>query len=330
LSHDVAEAKPDVVHITTPPAGHRQVETMDQDPFIVGETEVKVQGMLLRFARIEGDKYEFLDDPQQLIEQLRRCGRRVDLFTFMQRITEPEPKYCYPMEWDNLAAVPISTFDHWWTRQVDAKTRNMVRKAEKKGVEIREAPFDDDFVRGISQIYNETPVRQGRHFRHYGKSIEDVRKEEGTFRDRSVFLGAFFERRMIGFVKLVSDSTATQAGLMNILSMIKHRDKAPTNALLAEAVRSCALRRIPYLVYSNFAYGKKQTDSLSDFKKSNGFRQVDLPRYYVPLTPLGWLALRLRLHQRWIDRLPEPIVARARELRSLWYARKLQASTKAS
>ena len=56
---------------------------MGQDPFIVGETEVKVQGTLLRFARIEGDKYEFLDDPQQLIEQLRRCVHRVDLFTFM-------------------------------------------------------------------------------------------------------------------------------------------------------------------------------------------------------------------------------------------------------
>ena len=36
---------------------------------------------------------------------------------------------------------------------------------------------------------------------------------------------------------------------MHILSMVSHRDKAPTNALIAQAVRSCADRSIPHLVY---------------------------------------------------------------------------------
>ena len=303
---------------------------MGQEALIVEGTEIRVHGRLVRMACIEGDKYEFVDGPELLIEGLRNCGHRIDLFTFMQRIPETEPRYRYPMEWDNLAAVPISTFDNWWTRQVDAKTRNMVRKAQKKGVQVREVPFDDTFVQGTARIYNETPIRQGRRFRHYGKTADEVRSEEGTFRDSSVFLGAFLEGTMIGFAKLVSDSTGTQAGLMNILSMVEHRDKAPTNALVAEAIRSCATRRIPYLVYSNFAYGKKQRDSLSDFKRNNGFERIDLPRYYVPLTPLGRMALRLRLHHKWIDRLPEPIVTRARELRNLWHARRLQASPEAS
>jgi hypothetical protein len=293
---------------------------------MVGEIEIRTQGRLMRIARIEGDKYEFLDDPKPLIAQLPTCGTRIDLFTFMQGITDPEPRYPYPMEWDNLAVVPISTFDSWWRHQVDAKTRNMVRKAEKKGVEIREAPFDDDFVRGISQIYSETPIRQGRQFRHYGKSVEDVRKEEGTFGHRSVFLGAYFEGRMIGFAKLVSDSTGTQAGLMNILALIEHRDKAPTNALVAAAVRSCASRGIRNLVYSNFTYGNRRRDSLQDFKRNNGFKQIDLPRYYVPLTAMGRMAVRLRLHHKWVDRVPEPVVATMRELRNLWNKRRLGAS----
>jgi hypothetical protein len=301
---------------------------MNDKVLIVDGTEIRMQGQLVRTARIEGDKYEFIDNPDGLISQLRTCGERIDLFTFMQRASEVDPKYPYPMEWDNLAAVRISTFDNWWTRQVDAKTRNMVRKAQKKGVEIRETAFDDDFVRGISQIYNEIPIRQGRRFRHYGKSIDEVRKEEGTFRDRSLFLGAFFEGQMIGFVKLVRDSTGTQAGLMNILSLIKHRDKAPTNALLAEAVRACAERKIPYLVYSNFANQGRERDSLNDFMRNNGFEQINLPRYYVPLTSIGWLAWRLRLHHRWVDRLPGPIALKARELRTLLLNRRLQASAK--
>ena len=96
---------------------------------------------------------------------------------------------------------------------------------------VREVPFDDAFVRGISAIYNESPIRQGKPFWHYGKDFEAVRRMNGTFMDRSIFIGAFFQDSLIGFVKLVSDEDRGQAGLMQIVSMIQHRDKAPTNAL---------------------------------------------------------------------------------------------------
>jgi hypothetical protein len=295
---------------------------MKEAALMAGETELRVRGGLIRFARIEGDQYQFVDDPKPLIEDIRTCGARVDVFTFMQRLPETEPKFGYPMEWDNLAAIPLTTFDAWWNGQIDNKTRNMVRRAEKKGVEVREVPFDEAFVRGISEIYNETPIRQGKRFRHYKKSLESVRKEEGTFCDCSVFIGAYFEGKMIGFVKLVRDAKGTQAGLMNILSLIEQRDKAPTNALIAQAVRSCTERGISYLVYSNFAFGKKQADTLANFKRNNGFEQVNLPRYYIPLTNAGSMALRLGFHHGWLDRIPAPVIAKARELRSLWYDRR--------
>jgi hypothetical protein len=286
--------------------------------------EIRVQGRLLRVARLEGDGYEFLDDPASVIEGLRKSGTRVDLFTFTQQLPETEPKFSYPMEWDNFAALPVSTFDLWWTKQIDNKTRNMARKAEKKDVVIREVPFDDRLVRGIWEVYNECPVRQGRRFRHYGKDRETVHKEEATFLDHSTFIGAFLGEQMIGFIKLTTNDARTQAGLMNIVSMVRHRDKAPTNALIAGAVRFCAERGIPYLVYASFAYGNKQRDSIIDFKKNNGFRQIDVPRYFVPLTAVGSGALRLGLHRRLADRIPEAILARLRDVRSSWYRRKLQ------
>ncbi len=102
------------------------------------------------------------------------------------------------------------------------------------------------------------PIRQRRRFPHYGKDFESVRREEATFLDSSIFIGAYFEDKLIGFVKLVPDETCTQAGLMNIVSMVKHKDKAPQNALFAYAVRACASRGIRYLVYSKFDYGKKR------------------------------------------------------------------------
>jgi len=209
------------------------------------------------------------------------------------------------------------------------KARNKAKQAEKKGVVIREVPFDDKLVQGIWEVYNECPVRQGRPFTHFGKSLETVRKEEATWLDCSTFIGAFLDDKLIGFVKLVHDETRTQANLMNIVSMINQRDKAPTNALVAHAVRSCADRQIPHLVYSRFAYGKKQPDSVSDFKKRNGFQQIDLPRYYVPISSLGRAALKLSLHRSLTELVPEPVAAKIREIRNSWYNRKFHVETDA-
>ena len=81
-------------------------------------------------------------------------------------------------------------------------------------------------------------------------------------------------------------------------------------------------RAIPLLSYARFSYGKKLRDGLADFKESNGFRKVELPRYFVPLTRTGRIALRLGLHHRAIDYLPAPLVEKARQLRSAWHARR--------
>jgi len=261
---------------------------------------------------------------------LRGSSERVDIFTFLQGLPETEPKFKYPMEWDNLAVVPVSTFENWWTKQISGKTRNMVKQAEKKGVEIREIPFDQKLVRGIWEIYNECPMRQGRHFPHFGKDLETVFRDEATYLDSSTFIGAFHGEELIGFIKLVTDEAGIQAGLMNILSKICHRDKAPTNALIAQAVKSCADRGIGNLVYANFSYGNKQHDSLREFKERNGFQRVDIPRYYVPLTPLGWMALRTGFHHRLVDRIPDSIAEHLRAFRKNWYARRIQAPTKAA
>ena len=113
---------------------------------------------------------------------------------------------------------------------------------------------------------------------------------------------------------------------MQILSMIQHRDKAPTNALIAQAVRSCADRGLSHLIYSNFSYGNKHSDSLSDFKEHNGFLKIEVPRYYIALTVAGRAALRMSLHHKLVDRIPEALLVRLRSLRSGWNNRRLQAA----
>jgi len=292
--------------------------------------EIRVKGRMVRIAQLEADLYQYLEDPEPILAALRNCGTRIDIFTFMQRLPDTAPKYSYPMEWDNLAAMPITTFDEWWKETINNKTRNMVRRAEKNGVTLREVSVNNELARGMWEVYNEAEVRQGRKNSHYGKDVKTVYREEPTFLDSSIFIGAYFEGNLIGFTKLVQDETRTQACMMNFITMIRHRDKAPANALVAQAVKTCVERGIPYLAYSRFAYGKIEQSSLNEFKERNGFKRVDLPRYYVPLTIVGKAALRLRLHHRLVEHLPAPVVAKLRQWRAAWFDRRLPTATGAS
>ena len=286
---------------------------------LVTNQELKVTGRWLKKARLDGDGYRFLSDPEAFVAALRNQPNRPDLFNFVERVNVRERRYPFPMEWDNYAVIPVSTFEEYFKNQIDKSTRNRARQVEKKGAEVREVEFSDELVRGICAIYNESPIRQGRPYPHYGKDFDTVYREAATFLDRAAYAGAFFEGELIGFIKIVWDDQNVQGALMNILSKFAHRDKSPTNALVCEGVKMCERRGLRHLVYSHYAYGGRDKDNLSEFKERTGFRRVEVPRYWVPLTAKGALALRLGLHRRWVDRLPEGLGNRLRGLRADWY-----------
>jgi hypothetical protein len=290
----------------------------------INDTSLKITGRVVRIARLEGEKYTFPDDPEAVVTHLQKAQRRADLFTFSQRLPDTAPRYPYYHESDNLAVLRVTSFDNWWNNQIRSYPRNRARQAAKRGVVMREVPFGDELIRGICEIYNETPFRQGKKFPHYGMTVERGREYAGTFLERSTYIGAYLGEEMIGFVKLTMDESRTQAALVHILSKVAHKDKAPTNALIAESVKTCAKLEVPFLVYEHFTYGNKVGDSLSHFKEVNGFQRIEVPRYYIPLTGLGRLALRIGLHHRIADRIPESIGAKIRELRRAWYGRKFE------
>lgn len=274
----------------------------------------QVQGGLIKTARINEEWYQDLEDPDELIAGLRRDPARPDIFTFWQRLPETSPRYRYHMEWEDIAVLPISTYDHWWSKQIGSKTRAMVRKAAKKGVVTREAEFDDEFVRGMTNIFNESPLRQGRPFWHFGKDSEAIKREFSTYLFREKLIGAYYEDELIGFIFLAD--AGRYATTAQIISNIKHRDKAPNNALIAKAVEVCADSQIPYLVY---AVWESATGSLTNFKRHNGFERVSLPRYYIPLTAKGAVALKLGLHRGLSRAIPRRVRVQLVKLRNWWY-----------
>src|SRR5262245_56864833 len=138
-----------------------------------------------------------------MLKGLRECGERIDLFTFLQRLPEGKPPYTYPFDTDNLAVIPVFTFDNWCIHQILSFPRNRARQAEKRGAVLREIPLGDELFKGICHVYNETPFRQGKPFPYFGMTVDQAREYASTFPDRSIFIGVFVEDEMIGFVKLV-------------------------------------------------------------------------------------------------------------------------------
>jgi hypothetical protein len=287
-----------------------------------------VSGRFIKLGSINDEYWlenDLINDPDRIIRSIKNNQAKIDIFTFSQKLPDTKPKHRYYMELDNIAALPIETFEHWWTKQVNDKTRNMVRKAQKKGVEVKVATFDNHLIEGIAGIYNETPVRQGRLFWHYGKDIEQVKIENSSFLERSDFLGAYYGDELIGFVKLVY--VGEVAGMMQIISKIKDRDKATNNALVAKAVEICAEKKIRYLTYSKFIYGKKGIDPVAEFKHHNGFKKMDIPKYYIPLSLKGNIGIKLSLHHDLGELLPQDFSSYLRKIRVQLYQKKFNKLT---
>ena len=291
----------------------------------VDSRTVVTTGRWLKVAAIKDEELvegELFKDPASFIAQLRTTNLTADIFTFGQKVPETVPKYTYHLEWDNFAIIPIRTYSEWWEQRVDAGTRRAVRKAGKAGVVAKVVPFDDDFVKGIVKINNETPIRQGRPFWHFQKSFDVVKRENSTYADRNTFLGAYYQGELIGFMRITYAGGV--ANIVQLLSLIKHYDKRPANAMIAKAVELCEERGTTYLLYYNYIYNDPKS-SLTEFKRRNGFEKVLVPRYYVPLTRKGHLALRMGLHRGLAQRLPKPVLSELLKIRSMWYGRRRDA-----
>jgi hypothetical protein len=282
------------------------------DAILLDRQTFIVSGKLIRTAALKNEWQEDIGDPVEVIRALRSAPVRIDFLKFWQRVPESEAKFPYYREWRDIATIPITTFDHWWRKQISPKVRNKVRKAQKLGVLVREAALDDELVHGIADVFNDSPVRRGKRFWHYGRSFESVRQGMRANLTDSVFVAAYYEQELIGFIKFIITERYAMTSL--ILDKQSHRDKAPMNAMIGKVVEICAEKKIPYFTYTVWRRGDH-----GHFQKSNGFIKIPVPEYFIPLTFRGRLALALGLHKGLKGAIPERAMVWLLELRRRWY-----------
>lgn len=282
--------------------------------------KIFVSGKWLRVASIHQERFQEseIQDPHSCVAKLKARasnGMYADIFTFAQRLSATAPKYNYPMEWDSIAAVRTHSFKEWWEKLPQTPRKN-VRRAQKRGVVITVEKFSDELVRGIADVNNDSTIRQGRENYHYGKSFEQVKRDHASFIDRSDFICAYVGDELIGFLKVVyaGDIALT----LNLGVKPSHYDKKPANPLIGKAVELCEARGVSYLRYGMYNYGNKGDSSLRQFKINNGFEEILVPRFYVPLTMLGRFAIKAKLHRGLVGILPGSIVKPLVNLRAKW------------
>jgi hypothetical protein len=285
---------------------------MPKIKMFVGKIEISVAGRILKIAKLRHEWFEFLDAPEKFIEEMRRAPV-ADIFTFLQETHVARPPLPFYKETVSASVLTFTTYDAWW-KNLHFKVRNKARKAQKTGVALRFVKLDDDdFVRGVESIYNESPVRQGRPFWHYGKNFATIKNDLSSFPECTFFVGAYHQNELIGFMKLFQGENILRT--VHIISKLAHRDKNVMDALIARAVEIGGEKKIAHLHYGDWAHR-----GLGIFRGKFGFEQHDCPRYFVALTTKGKFALNGNFHRTFKERLPQSWIDRYADAREKWYA----------
>jgi hypothetical protein len=303
---------------------HRALSKRPLPELEVKGQRILVEGRWFKVARIQDEDWQVgqvVEEPEKFVAMIRAARLRVDVFTFCQKLPEVRPQYNYCLKWDNVAVIRTSGLSEWWER-LPQVTRKNVRRASRRGVRVQLMACDDIMIRGITDIYNEIPIRDGRPFPHYGKDFAAIKREVSTMSDRSQFLGAFHGEELIGFMKLIHMGNVSS--ILHIVSKQAHYDKRPSNALLNKAVEVCHQRGVDYLIYGQYNYGNRSNSPLTEFKRRNGFDRILVPRYFIPLTVWGRISLALNLHRGIKGNFPTWFVDMVLRLRAKYYEKRLK------
>lgn len=287
----------------------------------VGDTRLVVDGKVLKVASVLDEEWidSRIDDPELCIDALKEKGTsslHADIFTFGQKPPETNPRYSYPMEWDSVAVVRTASFDDWW-KKLPQETRKNVRRSQKRGVVTRVCQFDENLINGLVELNNDSFYRQRKIYVHYGKTFDQVKRDQSTFLDRSAFIGAYFGEELIGYLKMVYRGEI--ASILQFLPKSSHSDKRPANALIAKAVEVCEAKGMSLMTYGLFNYGNKGDCPLREFKIRNGFAEMRIPRYFIPITTRGKFCMKLNLHRGLLGILPQRLITLGVGVRDSWH-----------
>ena len=148
----------------------REGETMCDAIRLSEKTRLDVSGRLFRVGAIRDEFWhdpKNIPEPANVVARLAGVAGRVDVFSFGRGLYPTTRSYGYRHSLVNLAVASFDSYNSW-RKQINKGAKSALKSALKSGVRTQLVPYDDDLVKQIHAIYNETPCRHGKMFLHYG------------------------------------------------------------------------------------------------------------------------------------------------------------------
>jgi hypothetical protein len=124
---------------------------------VIDGIPLAITGRRLKVASLASESWvEGRSDEEyaMIVRKLKAAGAAADIFMFSQRVPYVKPRFGYPLRWDNVAAIPLTTYDDW-LRSVSTDMRKDLKRAVSRGVITKVVELNDELVRGIIEIHNE-------------------------------------------------------------------------------------------------------------------------------------------------------------------------------
>jgi hypothetical protein len=245
--------------------------------------------------RIATPVWDFLDGfSSGMVDEALRMG--ADVLVFPDRPWMGENIKLPHSDPIKIALLSFSSFSAWWKCHRVAKARNHVRAAIKAGVTVEEVEgvSDQATAKDVVRMYDESPIRENRYFRGYGRW--DVSTVQRFFKtdDRSITLLAKCNRRVIGIdmSKFKRDVAILASGITSLKARRKFR--GIDHMFLARQIEALGQRGVRYLIYGKCGV----LPHLDAFKIENGFRPVEVNYNHLLLTRKAMVLAEFGLHRR--------------------------------
>jgi len=177
----------------------------------------------------------------------------------------------YDLYFHPIAVITKPNDIHEYLKFIGAKSRNMIKKAQKNRIECRLFKWND-FLDDIYEINTSSSVRQGRKMDYsYFKYPEPIKiKNEEDF--QIIHIGAFLDDKLIGYIELYVYGNFAMTN--RILGHKKYLKLGIMNLLFYKTIELLIEKEIEYLNYLTMQ--NKENNSLSAFKYRVGFREYSL------------------------------------------------------
>jgi len=177
----------------------------------------------------------------------------------------------YTLYFHPIAIIKIPQNIDQYLKHIGAKSRNMIKKAQKQGIECDVFSWNDK-LNDIYKINTSSFIRQGREmdisYKEYPKNIEYPKENDFKI----VHIGAFHNTILIGYVELYLYGNFAMTN--RILGHNEYLRYGIMNLLIKHCVEYAIENNISFINYLTML--NRKNNSLSAFKYRVGFREYSL------------------------------------------------------